>query len=53
MGLFIPLAIFGRIEFDPQLFWSLISSAIVAAVWTAYLSKSKRVRATYGPKNGA
>jgi len=53
MGLFIPLAVFGRIEFDPQLFWSLIASAIVAAVWTAYLSKSKRVRATYGSKNGA
>ncbi len=47
MGLFIPLAVFGKIESDPQFFGALIASVIVSAIWTAYLSKSRRVKATY------
>lgn len=49
MGIFLPLAIFGEVESDPQLFGMLIGSVIVAAIWTAYLSKSRRVKATYYP----
>lgn len=48
MGIFIPLLVFGKIEFDPQFLGSMIVSIIAAVIWTAYLSKSKRVRATYG-----
>ncbi|OIQ66505.1 hypothetical protein GALL_519220 [mine drainage metagenome] len=47
MGLFIPLAVFGKIESDPQFFGAFIASVIVSAIWTAYLSKSRRVKATY------
>ena len=32
----------------PQFIATLIASVIVAGIWTVYLSKSKRVRATYG-----
>jgi hypothetical protein len=48
MGIFIPLVVFGKIESDPQLFGAFIGSIITAAIWTAYLSKSKRVKSTYG-----
>lgn len=48
MGIFVPLAVFGKIESDPQLFGALIGSVIPATIWTAYLTKSKRVKATYG-----
>jgi hypothetical protein len=47
MGLFIPLVVFGKIESDPQWFGALIASVITSAIWTAYLSKSRRVKATY------
>lgn len=47
MDFFIPLVILGKVEFDSQLFSGLFTSAVVAAIWTAYLSKSKRVKATY------
>ncbi len=47
MGIILPLAVFGKMEADPQIFGALIGSSIVAAIWTAYLSKSKRVKATY------
>lgn len=49
MGLFIPLVIFGKIESDPQFLGALVASVIVSAIWTAYLSKSRRVKATYAP----
>lgn len=49
MGLFIPLVVIGKVESDPQFFGSLIASVIGAAIWTAYLSKSRRVKATYAP----
>ena len=56
MGLFIPLFVFGRLDSNPELIGGLIASVLVAAIWTAYLSKSKRVAATYGnsasPKDG-
>jgi hypothetical protein len=48
MGFFIPLVILGKIEFNSQLVVGLFTSVAVAAIWTTYLSKSKRVRATYG-----
>lgn len=49
MGLFIPLVVIGKFDSDPQFFGSLIASVIGAAIWTAYLSKSRRVKATYAP----
>jgi hypothetical protein len=48
MGIFIPLLVFGKIQLDPKFLGSLIASIIAAAIWTTYLSKSMRVRATYG-----
>lgn len=47
MGLIIPLMVFGQIEFDPEFLGTLVTSIIVSAIWTAYLSKSRRVKATY------
>ena len=49
MGLLIPLVVFGKIESDPQFLGALVASVIVSAIWTAYLSKSRRVKATYAP----
>lgn len=49
LGLFLPLIIFGSVEFDPQFFSSLIGSSIAAAIWTMYLSRSRRVKNTYFP----
>lgn len=48
LGVFLPVLIFGKSEPDPQFVGSMIASIIAAAIWTAYLSKSKRVKATYG-----
>lgn len=48
LGIFLPVLIFGKSEPDPQFVGSMIASIIAAAIWTAYLSKSKRVKATYG-----
>lgn len=48
LGVFIPILIFGKAEPDPQFVVSMIASIIATAIWTAYLSKSKRVKATYG-----
>jgi hypothetical protein len=49
LGLGIPIAIFGEAAFDaPEFISGLIVSGIAAGIWTAYLSKSKRVRNTYG-----
>lgn len=47
VGVFLPVLVFGKSEPDPQFIGSMIASIIVAAIWTAYLSKSKRVKATY------
>lgn len=47
MALIIPYIVFGEIEVDPQFFGALIGSLLAAIIWTAYLSKSKRVRNTY------
>lgn len=48
MGVLLPLFIFGKVESDPQVVGAVVTSAIAAAIWTAYLSKSRRVKATYG-----
>lgn len=49
MGLIIPRVVFGEDFVDPiKLIGGLIASLIAAGIWTAYLSKSKRVRNTYG-----
>lgn len=48
LAIFIPLAVFGKTEAgDPQFIGAFIASVIAASIWTAYLSKSKRVRNTY------
>ena len=47
MGMFIPLLVFGKPVLDPHFIGGLMGSALGAAIWTAYLSRSKRVRATY------
>jgi hypothetical protein len=53
LALITPLMIFDEAEAgDPQFIGALIGSIIVASIWTAYLSTSKRVRNTYcGSKN--
>jgi len=48
LAVLIPLAVVGKANLDAQLIGSLLVSVVVAVLWTAYLSKSKRVRATYG-----
>ena len=48
LGYFIPLLIFRMFATDTQFTGNLIASTIMAGSWTAYLSKSKRVQATYG-----
>lgn len=50
LGVFLPVLIFGMSEPDSQFVASMIASIIPAVVWSAYLSKSKRVKATYGFK---
>lgn len=47
LGILIPLLAFGKWHADGQFVSNIIASAIVAAIWSTYLSKSKRVRATY------
>jgi hypothetical protein len=47
IGSVIPRIVFGKVEWDPGFFKSFLFSVVAAAIWTAYLSKSKRVRATY------
>ena len=49
MGVFLPLLIFGELKSDPQLFSELLGSVLGAIIWTTYLSKSRRVKATYFP----
>ena len=51
MSFVLPAVIFGRVEWDPNdvgaFIGALVASVLGAAIWTAYLTKSKRVRATY------
>lgn len=47
MGLLIPLVVLGSVEYDPEFLGGLIGSAIGPIIWTIYLSKSRRVKATY------
>lgn len=47
MGLLIPLVIFGEFAADAQFFGTLFASVISSGVWSAYLSRSRRVKATY------
>jgi len=44
----LPVLIFKKFETNPQFLGNLIPAMIGAAIWTAYLSKSKRVKTTYG-----
>ena len=48
MGMLIPIMTFGADAVDPRFIPLLIASAAAAGIWTAYLSRSKRVRNTYG-----
>ncbi|MEY3123459.1 MAG: hypothetical protein RI993_2284 [Pseudomonadota bacterium] len=48
LGIFFPVLIFGKYESDPQFVGNMIDSIFAAAILTAYLSTSKRVKATYG-----
>lgn len=48
LTIFIPLVVFGKTgDSDPQFIGAFIASVIATSIWTAYLSKSKRVRNTY------
>ena len=52
MAILIPFIIFGKAEpSDPKFFGGFVASLVAASIWTAYLSKSKRVRNTYGNFN--
>lgn len=48
MEAILPVFAFGKSEIDPQALGRITASTVGAAIWTAYLYKSKRVRATYG-----
>lgn len=45
--LLIPLVVFGKLESDARLFGALLGTVFFTTLWTAYLSKSRRVKATY------
>ena len=47
MGLIVPVVTLGTDALDSQIVVAFIASIIVAGIWTAYLSKSERVRNTY------
>ena len=50
MGVIVPLATLGESNGGhAQFVGGLIASIVAAGIWTVYLSKSKRVRNTYGP----
>jgi hypothetical protein len=52
LGGLIPTMSFGESNaVDAQFVGAFIGSVIAATIWTAYLSKSKRVRNTYGEKH--
>lgn len=45
--LLVPLVIFGKLESDARIFGALLGSIFFTTLWTAYLSKSRRIKATY------
>ena len=47
MGIAIPRVVLGGVKLTNGVVTGLVESLIVAIVWTSYLSRSKRVRATY------
>lgn len=48
MDVWIPILILGEgVAGNPQFIGAFLMSAIAAGIWTAYLSKSKRVQTTY------
>jgi|GEM_PF-894471 len=49
LNFFVVSWLIGQISLDPTFVGQLIGSALAAAIWTAYLLKSKRVNATYYP----
>ena len=53
-GIIIPIMIFGKtVADDPKFIGGFLASIIATSIWTAYLSKSKRVRNTYGGSKNA
>ena len=48
LGVFVPGFTFGLWATNAQFVGGFIGSVLAATIWTAYLSKSKRVRNTYG-----
>jgi uncharacterized membrane protein YqaE (UPF0057 family) len=48
LAIIIPYMVFGNTKgFGADTLGGIIASALAASIWTAYLSKSKRVRNTY------
>jgi hypothetical protein len=53
IGVIVPIVTLGFMPaIDSELLAALIMSVIATVIWTTYLSKSKRVRNTYGPPSG-
>jgi hypothetical protein len=48
LGVLVPKMALGEWGVDAKVVGGLIASVIATAIWTTYLSKSKRVRNTYG-----
>ncbi|MBF0605885.1 MAG: DUF2569 family protein [Nitrospirae bacterium] len=48
--LLLLIFIFGRAEITPEVIGSFIVAAVSTAIWSVYLSRSKRVKATYSEK---
>lgn len=48
-GIIVPLLVFGHSGADAWFFFLLIVSTLFTSIWTAYLSWSRRVKATYAP----
>jgi hypothetical protein len=47
LGFVVPVLTFGRFNALPGFLKPFLASVIITALWTAYLSRSKRVRVTY------
>lgn len=47
MAAVLPIVFFGRTEFDEEMARGLITGAVTATIWTAYLLRSARVKARY------
>ena len=50
-GWLLPFLVFRKLELGSHFISTIIASFIAATIWVAYLSKSKRVKATYGKIN--